>query len=126
MTNDMRIRVGGNAWDDGAAFLAAIRASDEGEERSARILAFESWEALAAILTKSRLDLLRHLRESPATSINQLALALGRPYRRVHGDVTVLETAGLIERAPDCSLRVLVDAIQAELRLDRRPEMAKA
>ena len=50
-------------------------------------------------MTGERYRLLRRLHSQPAKSVNALAQALQRQYRRVHEDVTVLEKAGLVERA---------------------------
>jgi len=41
---------------------------------------------------------------------------LGRQYRRVHDDVTILEDAGLVARSKG-TVRTTADTIRAEIRL---------
>lgn len=79
-------------------------------------LNFESWEALTAVLTPKRLDLLRHLHRTPAASIRALAGTLGRAYANVHADVEALAEAGLIERSAE-GLRAGYDEISARIAL---------
>ncbi len=83
---------------------------------SERVLACESWEGLARVMTGERYRLLRHLHEHPEPTISALACALGRQYRRVHADVAALEEAGLIDRSNGV-VHATADRIQAELRL---------
>lgn len=93
-----KITVGGTAEDDAAAFLEAVRRAERGEAVHERVLSFQSWEGLASVMTGERYRLLRHLHAHPEPSVSALARALGRQYRRVHEDVTVLEGAGLVVR----------------------------
>src|SRR6266699_6957034 len=87
--------VGGRLEEDAAAFLDAWHRAERGEHVDENVLAFESWEALASVLTGERYRLLRHIHAHPELSVSALARSLGRQYRRVHADVTVLEGAGL-------------------------------
>jgi predicted transcriptional regulator len=116
MTSDVVLKVGGSPEDDLAAFSSAWKAAEAGAVAEERIIAFESWEALARVLTNERYRLLKHLRRSPARSVNALALALERQYRRVHEDVVALEKAGLVVRS-DGEVRAAVARITAEIRL---------
>ena len=124
MSEDMKVVVGGTAEDDAAAFLDAVERAERGEAVHERVLSFQSWEGLASVMTGERYRLLRHLHAHPEPSVSALARALGRQYRRVHEDVTVLEGAGLVIRdaaqawaAKRGVLRVTADMIQAEIRL---------
>ncbi|MDP3383481.1 MAG: hypothetical protein Q8S47_09165 [Phenylobacterium sp.] len=56
--------------------------------------------------------MLRHPHAHPEKSINALAQAVQRQYRRVHEDVTVLEKAGLVERA-EGQVRATADRLSA-------------
>ena len=116
MSGDIKIVVGGTAEDDAAAFLDAVERADRGERVHERALSFQSWEGLASVMTGERYRLLRHLHAHPEPSVSALARSLGRQYRRVHEDVTVLEGAGLVARNDD-SVWTTADAIQAEIRL---------
>jgi predicted transcriptional regulator len=112
----MKVSVGGSLEDDAAAFLDAWHRADRGEPVNERVLAFESWEGLTAVMTGERYRLLRHVRTHPPPSISALARDLGRQYRRVHADVTALEQAGLLARGP-AGLRTTADRISADIRL---------
>jgi hypothetical protein len=57
-------------------------------------LAFESWDALARVLTGKRMALLRYVRRHHVTSVRALAKALERDYSNVHADVQALTVAG--------------------------------
>lgn len=112
MTNEIKIQVGGTLGDDLAAFKEAWKRSEAGKGRQERILSFESWEGLASVMTGERYRLLRHLHAHPEKSVNALAQALHRQYRRVHADVAILERAGLVERA-DGAVRATADKLSA-------------
>lgn len=124
MSRDITITVGGSARDDAAAFLDSIRRSEAGENVCRRILSFENWEALAAIMTPARFSLMKHLAAHPTRSVRALSQALGRDYRRVHDDVVALADAGLVERGDDRSVRVAVDRIKVEVQFSAAAEAA--
>jgi predicted transcriptional regulator len=113
---DTKVVVGGSLEEDAAAFLDSWHRAARGEDVEENVLAFESWEALASVLTGERYRLLRHVHAHPEPSVSALARSLGRQYRRVHADVAALEQAGLLDRS-DGQLRVSVNKITAEIRL---------
>jgi predicted transcriptional regulator len=115
--NDVKIIVGGSAEDDAAAFVEAFERAERGVHvQTQRALSFESWEALASVLTGERIRLLRHVHAHPESSVSALARALGRQYRRVHADVAALVEAGLIEKAPGI-VRATADRLQTTIEL---------
>ncbi len=114
--NDIKLIVGGSIEDDAAAFIDAWHRTEQGEEVSERALIFESWEALAKVLTGERFRLLKHVHAHPEPSISALARSLGRQYRRVHADVTALEAAGLISR-PQGEVHATADTLKANIHL---------
>jgi predicted transcriptional regulator len=114
--SDLKVSVGGSIEDDAAAFLHAWHRVERGEPVDERVLAFESWEGLARVLTGERYRLLRHLHAHPEPSVSALARALGRQYRRVHADVAALEHAGLLDRS-EGAVRATADRITADIRL---------
>jgi predicted transcriptional regulator len=117
MAKDMRVIVGGGLKDDLAAFRSAWERAERGEEVPPdRVLAFESWEGLASVMTGERYRLLRHLHAHPEPSISALARSLGRHLRRVQADVHALEQAGLVDRSMG-SVRATADRISAEIQL---------
>jgi predicted transcriptional regulator len=113
----MQISVGGTMEDDAAAFVDAWESAERGEHVPAsRVLAFESWEALSAVLTGERYRLLRHLRGHPEPSVSALARSLGRHLRRVQADFKALEVAGLVNR-DDGLLHASADRLTATIDL---------
>ena len=112
----LTVTVGGTLEDDLQAFVGAWRRVERGETVADHVLAFESWEGLARVMTGERFRLLRHLHAHPEPSVSALARALGRQYRRVHEDVAALEVAGLLERTSGV-VRATADRITAELQL---------
>lgn len=98
--SDLKVHV--DAVEDfGQRFIDAWHRAERGEltaEGVERHLSFDSLDTLARTLTPKRMELVRHLRRTPAPSVNALAKALGRDYRRVHEDVEVLTGAGLVDR----------------------------
>ena len=89
----------GGAFEEQASqrFIDAWHRAERGETFHERNLAFESWEALARVLTGKRMELLRYVRHHNVTSIRALAKALDRDYSNVHADVKALAGAGLLD-----------------------------
>lgn len=113
---DLKLTVGGSARDDARAFVEAWHRAEAGEEFSERVLAVESWDALAAVMSNERPRLLRHVHAHPERSVLALAKALGRQYRRVHEDVSILSEAGLLDRSGG-GVRGVAGRIQATIDL---------
>jgi predicted transcriptional regulator len=113
--SDVKITVGGAVEVDAARrFVDAWRRAENGETFHERHLAFESWDALARVLTGKRMELLRYVRRHTVTSVRALAKALGRDYSNVHGDVQALTAAGLLDPAGG-GLRADYDAIETRI-----------
>ena len=90
----LKITVGGAFEDESARrFVDAWHRAERGDTFHERRLAFESWDALARVLTGKRMELLRYVRRHKVTSVRALAKALGRDYGNVHGDVQALTAA---------------------------------
>src|ERR1700688_3678176 len=113
--SDVKITVGG-AMDEEASrrFADAWHRAERGETFHERHLAFESWDALARVLTGKRMELLHHVRRHDVASIRALAKALGRDYSNVHADVQALSAAGLLD-ASGGGLRADYDAIETRI-----------
>ncbi len=114
--SDVKLIVGGSLEEDAAAFVDAWHRTERGEKISDRALVFESWEALAKVLTGERFRLLKHVHAHPEPSVSALARALGRQYRRVHADVVALEEAGLLTRL-EGAVHATADRLKADIRL---------
>ena len=113
--SNVRITVGGAIEQDAATrFVDAWHRAQRGDSFSERHLAFESWDALARVLTTKRLQLLRYVRRHPVTSVRALAKALGRDYSNVHADVQALSVAGLLD-VSERGVRTDYDAIETKV-----------
>jgi predicted transcriptional regulator len=96
--SDVRITVGGAMEDEAARrFVDAWHRAERGDSFHERHLAFESWDALARVLTGKRMELLRYVRRHNVASVRALAKALERDYSNVHADVRALAAAGLLD-----------------------------
>jgi predicted transcriptional regulator len=113
--SDVKITVGGAMEDDAQRrFVDAWHRAERGETLRERHLAFESWDALARVLTGKRMELLRYVRRHNVTSVRALAKALGRDYSNVHADVQALTAAGLLDTT-DGGVRADYDAIETKI-----------
>src|SRR6202158_1892428 len=113
--SDVKITVGGAMEDEASRrFVDAWHRAERGETFHERHLAFESWDALARILTGKRMELLRYVRRHDVASVRALAKALGRDYSNVHADVQALTAAGLLD-ATDGGLRADYDTIETKI-----------
>ena len=108
----LEIHVGGTLEDMKRHVVDAVERARRGEKH----VTFESWEALASVMTSKRFELLRHLHRTPEVSIASLARSLKRDYKRVHEDVEALSQAGLIDRSTD-GLRAEYDEIRTLIAL---------
>src|SRR5579863_4422334 len=99
--NKVKITVGGAMGKEASRrFIDAWHRAERGETFQERHLAFESWDALARVLTSKRMELLRYVRRNNVTSVRALAKALSRDYSNVHADVKALAGVGLLEATP--------------------------
>ncbi len=113
--SDVKITVGGAMEEDASRrFVDAWRRAERGEAVHERHLAFESWDALARVMTGKRMELLHYVRRHKVTSVRALAKALGRDYSNVHADVQALAAAGLLD-ASDGGVRADYDAIETKI-----------
>jgi len=113
--SNVKVTVGGAMEDEASArFVDAWHRAERGETFQERHLAFESWDALARVLTGRRMELLRHVRRHDVTSVRALAKSLGRDYSNVHADVRALVAAGLLD-ATGRGVRADYDAIETKI-----------
>ena len=76
-----------------------VRAAFAGEEQGA-FISFSSVDLLWQTLTRKRWDILRAMTGQGDLSIREVARRAGRDVKAVHGDVTALLNAGVIQRSP--------------------------
>lgn len=85
-------------------------------QRSARI-SFATPELLWKVLTAKRWELLKALRGAGPVSIREAARRAGRDVKAVHGDVTALLEAGILNRTPEGKIEFPFDAVKVEFML---------
>jgi predicted transcriptional regulator len=86
-------------------------------EKSARI-SFATPELLWSVLTEKRWDLLKAMRAAGPMSIREAARRVKRDVKAVHGDVTALLKAGVIDRVDDGRIVFPFDAVKVEFVLE--------
>jgi predicted transcriptional regulator len=113
--SDVKITVAG-AMEDAASrrFVDAWHRAERDETFHERHLAFESWEALARVLTGKRMELLHYVRRHRVASVRALAKALERDYSNVHADVQALTAVGLLDTT-DGRVRADYDIIETKI-----------
>ena len=84
--------------------------------KTARI-SFATPELLWAILTTKRWEILKALCGAGPVSIREAARRVGRDVKAVHGDVTALLNAGLLDRAEGGGVEFPYEAIKVEFLL---------
>ena len=97
-----------------AAAARAMRARST--ERDARI-GFASPELLWRVLTVKRWELLKALCGAGPLSVREVARRVGRDVKAVHGDVTALAAAGLVDRDNRGRVEFPFDAVKVEFLL---------
>lgn len=91
------------AWKGGSAKRASI--------------AFASPELLWSVLTAKRWELLKALCGAGTVSIREAARRVNRDVKAVHGDVTALINAGLLDRVEGGGIEFPYDAVKVEFLL---------
>ncbi len=113
--SEVKITVGGAMETDAARrFIDAWHRAERGKIFHERHLAFESWDALARVLTHKRMELLHYVRRHDVVSVRALAKALQRDYRNVHADVQALMAAGLLN-VSDSGVHADYDVIETKI-----------
>jgi len=97
-----------------ADFTRALKA---GKPRKSARISFASPELLWRVLTQKRWELLKVLCGAGPVSIREAARRVGRDVKAVHGDVTALLTAGIIDRTDDGRVVFPFEAVKVEFLL---------
>lgn len=96
---------------------AAHRMRTDDVSSTAARIAFATPELLWRVLTAKRWELLKALCGVGPVSIREAARRVGRDVKAVHGDVTALLLAGLLDRHPDGSVEFPYEAVKVEFLL---------
>jgi predicted transcriptional regulator len=92
---------------------AAFRGEQQGE-----FISFASVELLWKVLTAKRWEILRAMTGQGALSIREVARRVDRDVKAVHGDITSLINAGVLDRTGD-SVIFPYDAVHVDFTLSR-------
>ena len=85
-------------------------------QKSARI-SFATPELLWQVLTAKRWELLKALCGAGPVSIREAACRVGRDVKAVHGDVTALLSAGVLDRTEEGRILFPFEAVKVEFLL---------
>lgn len=107
----LEVRSLASSLDDASRVMRSGRA-----EREARI-GFATPELLWKVLTAKRWELLKALCGAGPVSIREAARRVGRDVKAVHGDVTALLKAGVLNRTVDGLIEFPFEAIKVEFML---------
>lgn len=121
MTNILHIEVGAPVQ----ASLERARRTMEALQRGRAVepwfgIGFADLPELLAVFTPRRWELLGFLSEHGPLTVAELARALGRNYKNVHGDVAALSEWLAVEREPDGRVGVPWDEIDLRLPLQHK------
>ncbi|MFZ1753472.1 MAG: hypothetical protein WAU10_07020 [Caldilineaceae bacterium] len=89
----------------------------EDAQESARI-SFATPELLWKVLTAKRWEILKVLCGAGPISIRETSRRVGRDVKAVHGDVTALLNAGVLDRVEDGRIVFPFDAVKIEFLLE--------
>jgi predicted transcriptional regulator len=94
-----------------------VRAGKTGKPEKAARISFATPELLWEVLSAKRWELLKMLCGAGPVSIREAARRVGRDVKAVHGDVTALLNAGLIERAEGGGIVFPFETVKVEFML---------
>lgn len=101
-----------------AAVIAAMKNAQAGLEAvPADVVSFASYDDMHAVLSPSRLAIIRALTGQGPLSIREVARRVGRDVQAVHRDVTRLLNAGIIDRT-DQGIRFDYDGIDFSFQIN--------
>jgi predicted transcriptional regulator len=94
-----------------------VRAWETGKSAKNARISFETPELLWKVLTARRWELLKSLCGVGPVSIREAARRLGRDVKTVHGDVTALLDAGVLDRTASGAIEFPYEAVKVEFLL---------
>lgn len=103
--------------DPKEAMTGFARAWHLNEQRETDRISFASPELLWKVLTAKRWELLKALCGAGPVSIREAARRVARDVKGVHGDVTALLEAGLLNRTESGAIEFPYEAIKVEFLL---------
>lgn len=114
----LRVRIE-SLEDSMTAVTAAFRsAASGGAAAGDHVMAFPSWEVMHRVLAPKRLEIVRVMTGQEPMSIREIARRVGRDFKGVHGDVDMLLTGGVLDRAAGGGVVFPYDRIHVEFDID--------
>ena len=90
----IKLKSADQALDEAISTMKAIEKGKRVKPRKGEY--FENLDAVRSILTENRLALLRLIRKYKPDSVAELARLANRDFKRVYGDVALLQDLGLV------------------------------
>ena len=90
--------------------LAAARARKPANER----ISFESVSALWRVLAPKRMQIVHAMTGAGPLTIREVARRVGRDFKAVHSDMTMLINAGIVERTQSGAVEFPYDRVHVE------------
>ena len=94
-----------------------VRAWETGKAENSARISFATPELLWKVLNAKRWELLKVLCSAGPVSIREAARRVGRDVKGVHGDVTALLNAGVLDRDEDGRILFPFEAVKVEFLL---------
>ena len=95
-----------------------VRAWKTGKAEKSAHISFATPELLWKVLTAKRWELLKAMCGAGPMSIRESARRVGRDVKAVHGDITALLNAGVLNREEDGLIVFPFDAVKVEFLLE--------
>lgn len=99
------------------SMAAVVRVWKSGKAGKSARISFATPELLWNVLTTKRWELLKALCGAGPVSIREAARRVGRDVKAVHGDVTALLNAGVLDRAAGGGIVFPYEAVKVEFLL---------
>jgi predicted transcriptional regulator len=80
-------------------------------------IGFETWQLMHKVLSPKRLEIIRVMAGAGPLSIREIARRLGRDFKGVHSDATLLLKAGVIDKAESGKLVFPYDKIHVDFEI---------
>lgn len=103
--------------DPGEAMEDFLHAWKTGKAKDSARISFATPELLWKVLTAKRWELLKAMCGAGPMSIREAARRVGRDVKAVHGDITALLNAGVVDRAQDGRIVFPFEAVKVEFLL---------
>ena len=80
-------------------------------------IGFESWELMHKVLSPKRLEIVRVMTGAGPLAIREIARRVGRDFKGVHTDTTLLVEAGVIDKDAQGKLTFPYDRIRVDFEI---------